>query len=579
MNVMRIRTAVARLAAVLFLLCPAWASAQEQFGATAYKPSPSKGRELLVRIEGKVRDPVKLQSMTEEGRYRITPLFRATSFKTKTERDAAWLVATSVGAPEFENSWDEAHAFVRQMRDGKLRGLFDSVDSIYVEPNELNDVPYAGMKGAEADKAWPPPPSFAWHLDDAYTQLASARKIAKVSGCVPRLIILDTGIFPPHITTPRGFDKALQKNFVEGTNDAADPGSSGVLDNPGHGTATIALLAGNRVKLGTFDDDLGGAPDAEVVPVRIGDSVVHFWTKEMAEGIDYASTLPRKAGTDYCETISISMGGVASRAWAHAVNGAYERGIFIAAAAGNNFSDFPTRYTVYPSRFHRVVTVTGATSKYTPYRKDKNPGAKGMQGNYGPPSVMVKAIAAYTPNIPWAKWKTKNGIDQDGAGTSGATPQVAAAALLWMQTNGSGYQGWQRVEAARWALFLSADKSRPESRTYFGNGLLRAADALGKTSDKSVLRKRPDDEVVFPFWRILLGLGEPKEGEERMYEVEALNIAMRSPALAGYTDDFPDPQKVIDADRITAAKKIYEDKRASKALKTYLERRVPGLRL
>jgi hypothetical protein len=298
----------------------------------------------------------------------------------------------------------------------------------------------------------------------------------------------------------------------------------------------------------------------------------------MAEGIDYASTLPRRAGADYCEIISISMGGVASRAWAHAVNESYENGIFIAAAAGNNFGDFPTRYTVYPSRFHRVVTVTGATSKYTPYRKDRNPGAKGMQGNYGPPSVMVKAIAAYTPNVPWAKWKTENKFDQNGAGTSCATPQVAAAALLWMQTNGSSYQGWQRVEAGRWALFLSADKSRPESQTYFGNGLLRAADALETNPDKSHFRKQPEDEVVFPFWRILLGLDEPNEGEERMYEVEALNIAMRSSDLAGYTDDFPNPQKVTETDRITAAKKIYADKRASKALKSYLEKKVSGLR-
>jgi hypothetical protein len=190
----------------------------------------------------------------------------------------------------------------------------------------------------------------------------------------------------------------------------------------------------------------------------------------------------------------------------------------------------------------------------------------------------VKAIAAFTPNIAWAKWNTTNKFDRNGAGTSSATPQVAAAALLWMQTNGSGYPGWQRVEATRWALFVSADKSRPESAMYFGNGLLRAADALGKSPEKSELKKRPEDEVIFPFWRILFGLGEPKEGEERMYEVEALNIVMRSPALAGYTDDFLDyrSENITEGDRYTAAKKIYEDKRASKALKTYLEVKILG---
>src|SRR5207237_27212 len=105
---------------------------------------------------------------------------------------------------------------------------------------------------------------------------------------------------------------------------------------PGHGTATLALLAGKRVVLPdlAFDDFLGGAPRAEVVPVRIAESVIHFLTSSMTRGLDYAI----EAG---CDVLSISMGGVPARAWAAAVNRAYEAGVAIFAAAGNRIGPSP----------------------------------------------------------------------------------------------------------------------------------------------------------------------------------------------------------------------------------------------
>ena len=50
-----------------------------------------------------------------------------------------------------------------------------------------------------------------------------------------------------------------------------------------------------------------------------------------------------------------------------------------------------------------------------------------MQGNYGPASKMDTALGAYTPNVPWAKIDCGAVVDMDGAGTSAATPQIAAA--------------------------------------------------------------------------------------------------------------------------------------------------------
>jgi hypothetical protein len=45
-----------------------------------------------------------------------------------------------------------------------------------------------------------------------------------------------------------------------------------------------------------------------------------------------------------------------------------------------------------------------------------------MAGNYGPESKMRTALAAYTPNTPWARMGCSQLVDRNGAGTSSATP-------------------------------------------------------------------------------------------------------------------------------------------------------------
>src|SRR5262249_22149161 len=152
-----------------------------------------------------------------------------------------------------------------------------------------------------------------------------------------RIAILDTGYDPEHVTLPLHLMTDLQRNFVDNTNDARDPASRFPTNNPGHGTATLALPAGRQVRpcaFPGFPAFLGGATHAEVVPIRIADSVIHFGTQAMAQGIEYAIT-------QGCDVISVSMGGVPARSWAAAVNRAYEAGVAIFAAAGNRIGPSP----------------------------------------------------------------------------------------------------------------------------------------------------------------------------------------------------------------------------------------------
>lgn len=450
----------------------------------------------------------------------------------------AWLVTPPLGRPL--HPWDEAHRAVASPADLGL----ESGGATYAEPELVQGVPYRDTEGGlesgsrpgpceytGPDDFWPGAAlGFGWHLGDEFSGLRAARDAVGQNGRRVRLVILDTGYDPTHASLPLRLLTALQRNFAGGDpDDATDLSHRSPLNNPGHGTATLALLAGGRVSLPDrgFDDFLGGAPHAEVVPVRIADSVIHFGSRAMASGIRYATEVG-------AEVVSISMGGLPARAWAQAVNRAYEAGVTIFAAAGNRIGPSPPSTIVWPARFKRVVAVCGATADKTPYHRDG--WHRKMQGCFGPAGKMPTAMAAYTPNTPWASIGCRTMITGDGAGTSSATPQAAAAAALWLQaaTVPAGIEPWQRVEAVRHALFQSADSGRPQGQAWFGRGLLRARQALDVPFQTN-LPMTPPDSVSFAWLRLAGGLEAAPSGRELMYEVEALQVYEQSPRIQEIT--------------------------------------------
>src|SRR5262249_59891540 len=110
------------------------------------------------------------------------------------------------------------------------------------------------------------------------------------------------------------------------------------------------------------------------------------------------------------QVVTMSMGGLPSRAWAEAVNALYDAGVFVVTAAGNNYGNMPSHLIVYPARFNRVVAACGVMADNKPYADLK---ANLMAGDYGPPEKMVTAIAAYTPNVPWARFGEPDIVDFD----------------------------------------------------------------------------------------------------------------------------------------------------------------------
>lgn len=428
--------------------------------------------------------------------------------------------------------------------DLEQQWVFDTPDRAAAKGFRATAAPDACTKPDPADPRFPSPSPFDWRWfqDPHHSGLDAAR--SQIQDPQNRLTIahLDTGYRQGHSVLPEFLDLKLQHSFVTADpdpNDAADPDVTGFGNNPGHGTGTLSILAGSLFHgkpFGAPDGVVGGAPFARVIPVRVANSVVLFTNSAIARGISYAIE-------NNVDVLSMSMGGIPSQVWADMVNAAYEAGITLVTAAGNNFGPLKVRvprFIVWPARFHRVVAACGVMSDGTPYADFKDP--RKMGGCYGPDSKMDTALASYTPNTAWAKYACPAIVDFDGAGTSAATPQIAAAAACWLQKNQDAVQKytekWMRVEAVRQALFAKANNT---NREHFGRGTLRADQAMDVApAAAAALQRLPEDTVGIPFLEPTLGaiFGAAKpNAQQRMLRIEAAQILARSGELQNLLAD------------------------------------------
>ena len=482
--------------------------------------------------------------------------------------EATWVRLAATDSP-----WDQAHAMMRT-------GSAATGEILAVEPEFDQDWPHVGSATCEAkprsgDGGRATGPHDRWHLDDAFSGLSTAN--ASVDAGLQRRVLvahLDTGYDPNHAERPRHIAQG-ERNFVRGGDpeSATDVTAPGGLRNHGHGTGTIGILAG---------PGFGGARDVEVLPIRIADSVVRFTTGTMAQGFEYALSKGARV-------LSMSMGGLASEILADAVNKCYAHGLVMVAAAGNNFAGLPVRSIVYPARMRRVVAACGVMADFSPYF-DLAPDT--MQGCYGPDRKMDTALSGFTPNIPWPLFGCGSAVRENGEGTSSATPQIAAAAALWiarhMEALDALPDAWMRGEAVRQALFRSARMPTGGEKATLGAGAISATRMLALDPlSPDRLKAEPRASAAWAWVKLISGRGvgvlaEGSASANRMLALELAQLAQRDPAMAELADD-PESTTLRKPIRRALLEAAEASPLASKALKAAVGsklhgRSVPALR-
>ena len=569
----------------------------------------ARTRGLLIKVKGDGAGFAASAPAMRLGPADIEPILSVpapagTAMAAAGEREATWFRVDARGG-QAGGGWDDAHAIIAR---GSAFAAAGGPEVLVVEPDieqSWDDTPDGDSAGRGMAAGGHPvctfddqetgggraavPGTTAWHLGANFSQFATAQ--TQVSAAKQARIViahLDTGYDDQHSTVPRNLDAARQRNFVRGEppNSAVDRAPSGtLLANRGHGTGTLSILAGNTVPSNApgwngFTGFVGAAPNATVIPVRIANSVVHFTTSSMVQGFDYA----RAQGA---HVLTMSMGGVSSRALVDAVNLAYDAGVVLVTAAGNNFAGIPSpKSIVFPARYRRVLAACGVMADGRAYAGLTD---RTMQGNYGPAEKMATALGAFTPNLPWAEIGCANIIDMNGSGTSSATPQIAAAAALWLAEHWDvvkAYpQAWMRVEAVRHALFTAAAKSTArmgaaETLEKLGQGVLLANAALAvRPRAAAQLRRLPPAQDSWSWTDLIFGGGvslAPAQAIERqrrqMLALELTQMAQRVAEIdAAITNPEADPATISAAARNRYLEAALDLGNPSKPLRAFLE--------
>ena len=234
------------------------------------------------------------------------------------------------------------------------------------------------------------------------------------------IAVIDTGVDLNH------FD--LKNKLVSSGRDFVNSDLS-ASDDHGHGT----LVAGIAAAETNNDEGVAGvAWNARILPVKVLDASGNGPTDTVAQGIIWATD-------NGAAVINLSLGAdEPSQTLRDAVKYAYDKGVFIAAAAGNT-----NTAVSYPAAYHPYCFAVAATdyndqrASWSNFGSDIDVAAPGER-------ILAPYPMALTPPgfIPYAY----------GQGTSMAAPHVAGLAALL-----KGLKPWLKVADIQAVIRYSAD--------------------------------------------------------------------------------------------------------------------------
>lgn len=246
-----------------------------------------------------------------------------------------------------------------------------------------------------------------------------------------KVAVLDTGISPHDDLTIAG---GVSINGY----------TKSYRDDNGHGTHVAGIIGAKNNEIGT----VGVAPNAELYAVKVLDYDGSGYISDIISGIDWAIS-------NNMDIINMSLGAAYdSYALHQAVDHAYNNGILIVAAAGNNGNSSGMGDTIeYPARYDSTIAVSAIDSK-------------NIRGNF---SATGNRIEVAAPGVDVLSTYLNNGY-ASMSGTSMAAPYVTGTLALLKEANPTLTNSQLRSKLKDSVVDIGLDGKD----AYYGYGLVQA---------------------------------------------------------------------------------------------------------
>ncbi len=280
-----------------------------------------------------------------------------------------------------------------------------------------------------------PPQTLPWGVD----RIDADQVWSRNEGEGINVAIIDTGIDPDHPDLMAS---------IEGVYSAVPPKTYVVDDHYGHGTHVAGTIAAVNNEIGVIG--VGPKIDLWIIKASAGGILL---LKDLLESYDFViSTWLDEDPNNNIQVVSMSYGGGYSQAEDEMLHAAWNMGIILVAAAGNEGGN-----VIYPAALPFVIAVSAmnATDQITSWSN------RGPEIDLAAPGSHI--LSTYLRGQ-YATW----------SGTSMATPHVSAAAALAI----AAHPIMTNEEIVDLMFDTAEDLGDPGFDIFFGHGLIDA-EAVG----------------------------------------------------------------------------------------------------
>ena len=303
-----------------------------------------------------------------------------------------------------------------------------------------------------------------------------------------KVAVIDTGIDYTHPDLDTNY-----KGGFDFVNNDTDP-----RDDAGHGTHCAGIVAAVDNEEGV----IGVAPEAHLYAVKVLNSGGSGSISDVVEGIEWAIN-------NDMQVISMSLGSDSDSTALHdACDEAYNAGIVVIAAAGNDYKSYISDTVDYPARYDSVIAVAAT---------DIN-NERASFSSTGPDVELAAPGVNINSTLMGGGYGTKSGTSMAAPHVSGTAALILASdEMIWMSsgyTNGDDI--WTNVEVRNVLANTAYDLGDPGRDELYGFGLVDADEAVPKspvtihsplsvTNDSTPLLHATFDQIVALTWYIIDG--------------------------------------------------------------------------